>query len=250
MDRAFDFPPFRFDPASGELRCGSERVPLRPKTRAVLQFLLGHRERVVTRRELLHAIWPGSHGAERAPKQCILELRALLGDTASAPRFIETVGQQGYRFIARFDPPVTGRGPAGAARIAGTHPSPDLLDRTCVGREAELAALGDCFGRARRGERRVVFVTGEAGIGKTTLVDGLIDGLANPGELWVSRGQCVPHHGSPEAYAPLLDVLGRLWGERAEPRFIALLERHAPGWLVQLPGALGETKRAVLARRS
>lgn len=69
LRREFDvptprFPPFRFDPVSGELWCGSEQVPLRPKTRAVLHYLLSHRGRVVTREELRQAVWSTSHGAE------------------------------------------------------------------------------------------------------------------------------------------------------------------------------------------
>ncbi len=106
----------------------------------------------------------------------------------------------------------------------------------CVGREAELAALEDGLGRARRGERAVVFVSGEPGIGKTTLVGPSSAGAPDEDPLWVGRGQCVRYQGATEAYAPLLDALGRLLRDRAEGASrIALLERYAPSWHSPMP---------------
>src|SRR5437899_3203288 len=95
------FPPFRLDPLRGQLWRGERQVPLRPKTVAVLHYLVEHAGQVVTREELLHAVWPKAYGAEGLPKECIHELRAVLGDKATTPQFIETVGRrQGYRWIA------------------------------------------------------------------------------------------------------------------------------------------------------
>lgn len=95
----------------------------------------------------------------------------------------------------------------------------------------------------------MVFVTGEPGIGKTTLIDAFISGLAAQ-NLWVSRGQCVPHFGAAEAYGPLLELLGRFGRERDGAPLIAALERYAPTWLLALPGVIGERKRAALERRT
>lgn len=242
------FPPFRFEPLVGALWCGSERLTLRPKTGAVLHYLLAHWGRVVTREELREAVWPQSHGAERAPKQCIRELRALLGDTTVTPRFIETIGRQGYRFIGRIEPPGMANVPS-AEGITATRSSAGLARADCVGREAELSELGNCLDRARRGERGVVFVTGEPGIGKTTLIETFCAGLATR-NAWVGRGQCVQHHGGAEAYGPLLDALGRLLRDPAGARLVAVLERYAPAWLLALPNVIGATKRAALERRT
>src|SRR6266849_1216802 len=94
------FPPFRLDVLNQQLWHEEELLPLRPKTFAVLRYLVEHAGRLVAREELIKAIWPDTHGAEKGPKRCILELRAALGDRADDPRFIETVGRRGYRFIA------------------------------------------------------------------------------------------------------------------------------------------------------
>jgi predicted ATP-dependent serine protease len=95
-------------------------------------------------------------------------LRRLLGDAARTPQFIETVHRYGYRFIA----PVTQSGGQMQASVAPHLPRP--VSPLLVGREAELRRLHDCLAKAQGGERQVVFVTGEPGIGKTALLDAFV----------------------------------------------------------------------------
>ncbi|MGR8931889.1 MAG: AAA family ATPase [Gammaproteobacteria bacterium] len=237
------FPPFRFNPSSGELWQGDKPVLLRPKTGAVLDCLLKRQGQVVTRAELCRAVWPGSHGSEQAPKQCIRELRVILGDTTTTPRFIETVGRRGYRFIGSLDLP-DGLNEPPKESTAVTVPA-----RICMGRDAELANLRACLKRIRRGERQVVFITGEPGIGKTTLIENFIESLAGQ-DLWIASGQCVPHHGAAEAYGPLLDALSQLARGATGPRLVPLLERYAPTWLKALPGLDWDKKRNTLESRA
>ena len=59
-----------------------------------------------------------------------------------------------------------------------------------MGREAELAQLHGWLDKALSGERQIVFVTGEPGIGKTTVVEAFLDQLAADGQIWLGRGQC------------------------------------------------------------
>lgn len=75
-------------------------VALRQKSFAVLVYLLRHRERVVSRDELLREIWPGTVVSENSVAQCVIELRRALGDDAHEARFIRTMGRGGYRFVA------------------------------------------------------------------------------------------------------------------------------------------------------
>ena len=83
----------------------------------------------------------------------------------------------------------------------------------------------------------MVFVTGEPGIGKTTLVEHSSSaGLAEP--VWIGRGQCIEHYGTGEAYMPVLEALGRLCREPEGEQLIDVLSRYAPTWLVQLPALL------------
>ena len=119
-------------------------------------------------------------------------------------------------------------------------PAPSLqpLAPFLVGREPELAQLQHLFEKAVNGERQVVFVSGEAGIGKTTLIDAFLARLREREDVPVTAGQCVEQYGPGEAYLPLLEATARLCrGPGGEER-IAALARYAPSWLAQLPSLL------------
>ena len=117
-----------------------------------------------------------------------------------------------------------------------------------VGREADVTQLHAWLAQARRGVRQVGFVTGEAGIGKTTVVDAFVAQLAGAPDLWLARGQCIEPYGVGEAYLPVLDALGQLYGPDGE-RLVAWLARHAPTWLVQMPSLLSAAALEAVQRR-
>lgn len=98
--RILAFADFRLDPVSGHLYRGSDRVALAPKAFALLQFLAEHAGRLVSKQELLAAIWPGVFVGDAVLKSTIRELRKALEDDSHEPRFIETAHRRGYRFIA------------------------------------------------------------------------------------------------------------------------------------------------------
>jgi DNA-binding winged helix-turn-helix (wHTH) protein/predicted ATPase len=244
------FEPFRLDLADERLWCGEDAIRLTNKAFAVLRTLVEHPGQLVTKDALLDTVWADTVVSEAALSVCIRELRQALGDDARAPQFIETVRGRGYRFVA----PVTIVERSPAAPQAGAPPRP--LPRTApsfirapvalVGREAELAQLHQWFAAALRGERRVGFITGEAGIGKTTLVDAFVAQAGREEALWIGHGQCVDQYGAGEAYLPVLEALGRLCrGPEGEP-ILALLRQHAPSWLGQMPALLRAEERAEL----
>jgi len=107
-----------------------------------------------------------------------------------------------------------------------------------VGRERELGLLQERFARALQGQRQVVFVSGEAGIGKTTLIDAFVAQVAAKEDPWLAHGQCIEHHGEGEPYGPVFEALDRLCRGPHGPRWLAVLRREAPLWLAQLPGVL------------
>src|SRR5881397_2261838 len=144
--------PVRLDLINACLWRGAQRIPLRPKTFAVLRCLLAHRGQLVTKAALLDAVWPEITVNDVALMICIRELRQVLGDDPRAPRFIETLHRRGYRFIG--DLPVATH-PSGSPPSAVHNPVPP------VGREAELTRLHAWLTTALRGVRQVVFVTGE-----------------------------------------------------------------------------------------
>jgi len=123
---------------------GVQRIPLRPKTLAVLRCLLTHRGRLVTKAALLDAIWPDITVNDVALMICIRELRQALGDDSRAPRFIETLHRHGYRFIG--DLPVT-------APPSGNPQPPGRSVALPVGRAAELTRLHAWLAMALRGIR-------------------------------------------------------------------------------------------------
>lgn len=97
---AFAFDRFVLDPVAGRLygRCGA--LPLTPKASALLEYLAANAGRLLTKRELLDALWPRAYVTDGVLKVCIREIRRALDDDARTPRIIETAHRRGYRFIA------------------------------------------------------------------------------------------------------------------------------------------------------
>lgn len=230
------FGEFELDEANARLTRGARAVALPPKALAVLGTLARHPGRLVTKNALLDEVWGHRHVSESVLKSTISQVRAALGDSVKQPRYIETVSRHGYRFIA----PLQARVPAAASAAksveAATWP-PSLL----VGREAPLAQLAASWMLASQGQRQLVWVTGEAGIGKTRLVDAF---EAQCDARIRARGQCVEPYGTGEPYLPMLDALAAMC--RADDTLPALLRRFAPTWLLQLPWLLSPGEHAVL----
>lgn len=118
----YGFGPFHLDIENARLSRGGRAVPLQPRAFAVLQCLLAHAGRLVTKRQLLDTAWAGTFVAEAALKVAIREVRRALGDDAVTPAFVETVHRRGYRFIA---PVVPLAAPDVAAASAGARTPPD-----------------------------------------------------------------------------------------------------------------------------
>jgi len=95
------FSGFRFDATNEQLSQGVQAIPLRPKAFAVLAHLVEHAGQLVTKQQLLEAVWPGTFVTDAVLKDSIRQLRDALGDDAESPRFIETAHRRGYRFIGR-----------------------------------------------------------------------------------------------------------------------------------------------------
>ena len=250
------FPPFRLDPLNERLWRGSQAVSLRPKTFAVLCYLAARPGQLVTKEALLDAVWPDTCVSQAVPIVCVRELRAALGDDAGTPRFIETVPRRGYRFIAKIrDQRPGGRERPSLEKLPTLPPLSEpfeahSLTANFVGREAELDRLQTSLKGAIRGERQVLFVSGEAGIGKTTLVDRFLGQVKTMDGVLVGRGWCVEHYGAGEAYLPVLDALGRLCRGATGRHLLSLLGQYAPTWLVQMPALLDASEQEALQRRT
>jgi len=202
-------PYLRMDPLNERVWCGERLCKLTPKAFAVLRYLMEHAGQLVTKQALLRAAWADTAVSAWALTTCIREIRKALGDQPQAPQFIETVPRRGYCFIglvSSVEPTTT---VPGAPSPPHTLP---LSSPLCplVGCDVELSQLHGWLEQALHGARQLVFVTGEPGIGKTTVVDTFLDQVAAMDRCWIGRGQCIQHYGAGEAYLPVLEALGRL----------------------------------------
>ncbi len=230
------FPPFHLDPEARKLWCGEALIKLRDQNFAVLHYLAERAGKFVSKKELLKEVW-GKFPGERSLKQCIFEIRKALDDNVHEPRFIETIPRRGYRFLTSVQKGLT----------ALLKPALPLLP--VVGREQEVHKLHEALKKACSGARQVVFVTGEPGLGKTTLVESFLAELASDPTIWIARGQCIEQFGEGEPYLPLLEALGQLSKRTGSEEFAAFLGRYAPTWLMQLPLFIDEEKREALQQK-
>ncbi len=97
----YGFGPFRMHTARRLLLRGEEPLPLTPKAFETLLVLVQNSERVVTKDELMKALWPDSFVEEANLTQNIFMLRKALGESPSEHRYIVTVSGRGYRFVAK-----------------------------------------------------------------------------------------------------------------------------------------------------
>jgi len=228
--RTLAFGDFRLDRVDGRLWSGKVEKPLRGKSFALLRYLAEHADRLVTRDELLRSVWPGVAVSASVVRVSIREVRDALGETAEAPRFLETVGRQGYRFLAGTD---------GVAIDVGAF----------VGRDQDLAKLHRSLTRCRSHKRETVFVTGEPGMGKTTLLERFADEVRSGGLARVAGGHCVELNGPAEPYVPVLELLASLCRDDDRNDVVPALERWAPSWLLQMPGVVDAPTTEALHRR-
>jgi predicted ATPase len=218
------FGPFRLEMPQGRLWQDDQVIPLRPRSRALLGYLVAHPSRLVTKAELLQHVWRDTHVTDIVLRVAVREIRAALGDAAGAPQYLATVGRQGYRWLGGGD---------------GEVPPPQTA-APLVGRQGTLAALEGWYQQAMHGTRQLVFLSGEAGVGKTTVVEMFLAHLAAGRAGWLARGQCVERYGEGEPYLPFVEALGRLGQGSERGAVLAVLRQYAPRWLVQLPALVSE----------
>jgi DNA-binding winged helix-turn-helix (wHTH) protein len=83
------FGPFRLEGTQGRLWRGDQVIPLRPRSLAMLRYLVAHPGRLVTKAEVQQQVWAGTHVTDSVLRVSVQEIRAALGDPAAAPRYLE-----------------------------------------------------------------------------------------------------------------------------------------------------------------
>jgi predicted ATPase len=205
------------------------QMGLTPKPFAVLRYLVENPQRLVTHDELLDKLWPETYVQPQVLRTYVLELRKLLGDSVDSPRFIRTVPGRGYWFLAEVEEAkghtVDTRGPQ-SGRI--------------VGRQHEFERLNGLLRQAAQGDRKVAFITGETGMGKTALIDLFCRQVCSDDQVHVARGQCVEGFAGKEAYYPVIEALGQLCSNGGT-KHVHVMQQKAPTWYAQLTALHGDS---------
>jgi DNA-binding winged helix-turn-helix (wHTH) protein/tetratricopeptide (TPR) repeat protein len=182
------------------LRRAGEEVTLQPKVFDVLRYLVEHRGRLISKTELLDALWPNEYVNEAVVTWSISHIRRALGQERLDKAPIETVHARGYRFSAEV---VVNSGP----QLAAAHPVVRVGSDvpTFVGRERVAAELQQCLEETIAGHGSLCALTGEPGIGKTRCTEELMKRAAELGMLPLF-GRCPQGTGTPPLW-PLDGVL-------------------------------------------
>jgi DNA-binding winged helix-turn-helix (wHTH) protein/tetratricopeptide (TPR) repeat protein len=257
----FEFGPFRADTDVRQLYRNCQVVPLTAKVFAILEVFLQNSGRTLTKEELIEQVWPEQFVEEGNLTRNVSTLRKALGETPDDHRYIVTIPGRGYRFVASvkdvsYESHAVGARTATGWAVGSIEPDPENSagfarlwematngDRpeTFVGREVELQRLEQLLQKAITGAGRILFITGEPGIGKTALANQfLCRGRARQRSLILSRGCCLEQYGQGEAYLPFLDALGALLFSPERERIVAVLRTYAPTWCLQFPGVFSE----------
>jgi len=236
-----EFKPFQLDLVNHRLwRVADDGEPaavtITAKAFDVLRYLVEHPGRLISHEELLEALWSGIAVQPEVLKGHVLAIRNALGDDVKRPRYIETHRGRGYRFIAD----VT------TTQKADNRLTP-MPAQTLIGRAAPLHTLREALIQARKGKPKIVFVHGDAGIGKTALVETFCSDLLLQ-HTTLSFGRCIEGFSGAEPFYPVIEALSRLIkganGNKVQDALISI----APSWALQLAGILSREHRALLQK--
>ncbi|HVU16422.1 MAG TPA: AAA family ATPase [Candidatus Didemnitutus sp.] len=191
---ATQFGPFELNEQTRELLLRGRRVELQPRVFDVLAYLVRHRDRMVGKEELLNTLWPDVIVTDASLQRAISLIRAALREGGFADA-IQTRARLGYRFVV--DSPET------------AHPSPVESSDTLplLERDSALAELTSRHRQSLAGSGKAVFVCGEAGIGKTSLVGAFL--MSVPADTIVLRGYCDALF-TPRAFGAIQDLAVQL----------------------------------------
>jgi DNA-binding winged helix-turn-helix (wHTH) protein/tetratricopeptide (TPR) repeat protein len=182
------------------LRRAGEEVTLQPKVFDVLRYLVEHRGRLISKTELLDALWPNEYVNEAVVTWSISHIRRALGQERLDKAPIETVHARGYRFSAEV---AVNDGPQRVAARSVVRVGSDVP--TFVGRERVAAELQQCLEETIAGHGSLCALTGEPGIGKTRCTEELMKRAGEQGMLPLF-GRCPQGTGTPPLW-PLDGVL-------------------------------------------
>nr|MDJ0866993.1 AAA family ATPase [Myxococcota bacterium] len=217
------FAGYRLDPARGELWRGDARVELLPRPTALLLYLVRHRDRTVSKRELLDQIWRDASVSEAALTSAVKQVRQALGEAGHDA--VRTSRGRGYRFAADVET---------AAAAQPLVPATPRQALPFVGRRAALAELASARRAAAGGAARFACVSGPPGIGKSRLAEAALRAAADEG--WeTAYVRCFEGPVAPPLW-PWTQLFTECAAIRSPEALRALLGPGAPDLLQAMPG--------------
>lgn len=257
----YTFDAFRVDPNNRQLIRLDDaglptNVPLGSRALDILIVLLVRPGQLVSKHEIMDAVWPGLAVEENNLTVQISAIRRAIGAGRDGPSLLQTIPRRGYRFVGNvtLTPAKVHQTEQRPGTPFSMHELPkplpaSALPRWWVGRTAPLRNLERSLGKALTGDRQIVFVTGEAGIGKTTLIEMATErqsGRHSAGRVGILRGRCAEVFGAEEAFLPLIDALTEACRDATGARVVQAIQTHAPTWLLQMPALLAVSDRAAV----
>jgi DNA-binding winged helix-turn-helix (wHTH) protein/tetratricopeptide (TPR) repeat protein len=209
----FSFAELELDEGLYQLRKRGKVVKLAPKAFDLLLYLIRHRDRVVSKAELLDELWPGEHVTESVLPSNVAAVRKALQRRRSPSTLIQTVHGRGYRFVAAVE---EREDAVEVPRERGLF----------VGREDVMRELRVDLDEVLSGRGRVMMLVGEPGIGKTRTAEELASEARRRGAL-VGDGRCYEGEGVP-AFWPWVQVLRALVASLPVARLKEQLGAGAP----------------------
>jgi DNA-binding winged helix-turn-helix (wHTH) protein len=217
----YEFDDFRVDSGQFLIYRSGHVSAITPTVFRLLLILLQRAGQIVSKEDLTRFVWPDIFVAPGNLNRNISTLRKALDERPSDHRYIETVPKMGYRFVAAvrsldYQPPTGAAQKAASAAVR------------IVGRENERNELCRLYELVEQGQGNTVFITGDAGIGKTSLVDlflkDLIRGRRN---FHVMKARCSESLTESE---PFLTWIESVAGFAHETAIEGLLTTAAPNW--------------------
>jgi DNA-binding winged helix-turn-helix (wHTH) protein/tetratricopeptide (TPR) repeat protein len=231
MGRSHQFGAFTLDLERLCLHGPAGQAALRPKSFEVLRYLVAHAGRVVTKDEVISAVWPGVAVTDESLTRCVSDVRRALGDQDQ--QIIKTVPRRGYLFelaVSSDDGQRTGSRDANGAlqvpRLQAVSNVPIRVPQHFMGRDAALAGIAAAFGGGDGGLAvSIVALHGLRGVGKSTLAAACAERhCRDGGSAWWIRA-----HEEASLRADLVGLGIRLgWvgkDEKEEPALGAVMER-------------------------
>nr|PZN29391.1 MAG: hypothetical protein DIU78_00375 [Pseudomonadota bacterium] len=251
MERAralYRFGDFELDPHARRLRHRGAPTRIADKPFDLLLLLVRAGTRGVTRAEAIAALWPEIKVHENSLAVAVSTLRRTLAAASPSVEWIETIPRRGYRLLAPTTIALAGPGAPNPGADGG------LAARPQSGgfgpREAQVDALHALLRRTHDGSGGLVWICGEAGVGKTMLIERFLEETAAlPVPTRTARGRCVRSFGAAEALLPVIEAIGQLLAGSDGARARALLARHCPAFCLYYPGHFADDARLEAARR-